>query len=103
MRGPVDLTPWLFEWLETWAERRKIQDAVLGVLNDRKDDDRAANAALNLRELVERHSLTLISDDTNPSEQASGAFVHSLEEREQTQTSTLRRIMDEQLCDFKWG
>lgn len=102
IRGPLDLTPWLFAWLETWVERREFQDAVLGVLGEPLDDG-AANVTLNLCEFAGRHGVGLIRNDTRLGEEKPDGFGCSLQDREQAQTSTLRQILDEQLCGLKWG
>jgi hypothetical protein len=105
MGHAAELSPRLLEWLEQWAQRRQIQNAVVAVFDRGNHGTGPAIAPPELSGFAERHGLSLMVGDMGPAEVESAVFVRKLQERELAVTPTLQRIMAEPVQDYYrgWG
>ena len=87
--------PWLISWLERWATRRQIQEAVLAVWDCGNADTRSARAAPELSQFAGRHGLSLIFHDNALDEDKSSMEASDLHEREVSLTPTLQHILEQ--------
>lgn len=56
------LPPWVFDWLGSWAARRIVQDAALGVIKDGNTIGGGTVACPALADFAQKHGLSCIVD-----------------------------------------
>lgn len=95
IRSQEDITPWLLDWLETWAQHRQVQDAALAVFNGEEGGMLSTTAPPGLYEFAIRHGLHFIFGDVTPSFGEPTVFTHNLHKRELVLTPTLRHILEQ--------
>ncbi|MDE3066807.1 MAG: hypothetical protein KGJ60_04560 [Verrucomicrobiota bacterium] len=66
VRQPGHLPIWLMDWLEVWAERRRVPDAALATFGGARGGALSATAAPELSRFAERHRLSFIFSDRGP-------------------------------------
>ena len=82
------------EWLERWAERRQVQEAVLAVWDCGKGRLRPAPATRELSQMARRHGLNLVLDEAGPVGKKNAGIMQNLREREVFPAPTLEQIME---------
>ena len=60
VRSQTEISPGLLQWLDTWAERREVQDAALAVFEVGKGGTLSTTAVPELSRLAARHGLSFI-------------------------------------------
>jgi hypothetical protein len=72
----------LLDWLKTWAEHRRIEDAAVLVLH--ADTGGQPSKAWNeIKALVEGHNLTFLGCHSVVTHKSSASFIHRLQPRQQ--------------------
>jgi hypothetical protein len=86
------LPEWLMGWLERWASRRQVRDAALA-LRCGGVARLPGSVVWQLGRFAERHGVHLLPTGGQPAEDISTDFVHNLQGRETTMTSTMQFIL----------
>lgn len=102
VRDEANLSPWLWTWLEQWAEQRQVQDAALAVFPRGNGDPLSATTSPKLSRFAVRHGLNVILDAAENAGAKSAACIRDLHEREVTITRTLHHIMDQPATGSSW-
>jgi hypothetical protein len=90
-----ELPAGLLDWLEGWANRRRVGDAALAEFHGGSVDAFSATATPELSEFARRHGLSMIFGDVSPAEYELGELWVDLHEREVAQTATMAHILEQ--------
>ena len=63
LRRAQSIFPWLVDWLEQWASRRRVREAALAIWRGECAETHPARAAPALIPFASRHGLRLILDE----------------------------------------
>jgi hypothetical protein len=98
VREVQSLLPWLMDWLERWAARRRIQEAALAVWVGGCAGTRLAQVTLKLSQFAGHHGLSLIFNDNTLFEDKSSMVASDLQQHEVSLTPMLEHIPELPEC-----
>lgn len=105
VRHPTDVPPSLLNWLEAWADRRRVQEAALAVFDGGSGDMLSATAIPELSQFAQRHGLSFISGNVNPVDDEPAVFGLAVPVGGRDKTPVLPQIFEQPIYEQyqAWG